>query len=88
VGVRIIFSGTFPPRRTARRHISGLGRVSTLPDLSKEFEDGGWRRQAQFRIPAPTSAPVLPTPELLDSARAKELLQVVADRVAQQPLRQ
>lgn len=60
----------------------------TLNGLSKEFEDGGWRRQAQFRISAPPSAPVFPTPERLDSARASELLQVVSDRVTQQPLRQ
>jgi hypothetical protein len=60
----------------------------TLIDFSKEFENGAWRRQAQFRISAPASVPGLPTPELLDSARSRELLQVVADRVAQQPLRQ
>jgi len=70
------FFGYFSPKENRTTSYIRTRTVSTLPDLSKEFEDGGWRRQAQFRIPAPTSAPVLPTPELLDSARAKELLQV------------
>lgn len=59
-----------------------------LAEVSKEFDAGGWRRQAQFRIPPPANAPVLPAPEQLEPARARELLQVVADRVARQPPRQ
>jgi len=91
---------TAPERRTHYRELAALMRQGTpadqaidqafggpLAEVSKGFEDGRWRREAQFRIPAPASGPVLPTPELLDSARARDLLQVVADRVAQQPLR-
>lgn len=58
-----------------------------LAELAREFDDGSWRRQAQFRIPPPESAPVLPAPERLEPATARKLLQVVADRVAQQPAR-
>jgi len=92
---------TTDERRTHYRELAALMRQGTPADqaveqafgvtlagLSKEFEDGGWRRQAQFRIAAPPSAVVLPTSEQLNPATAKELLQVVADRVAQQPMRQ
>lgn len=58
-----------------------------LAEVSREFDDGGWRRQAQFRIPPSANAPALPAPEQLEPAKARELLQVVADRVAQQPPR-
>ena len=59
-----------------------------LTEIAREFDDGSWRRQAQFRIPPPATAPVLPTPEQLEPAKARELLQVVADRVARQPPQQ
>lgn len=59
-----------------------------LTEIAREFDDGSWRRQAQFRLQPPATLPVLPTPEQLEPAKARELLQVVADRVAQQPPRQ
>jgi hypothetical protein len=92
---------TTAERRAHYRELAALMRQGTpadqavdqafgvpLAQLSQEFEDSRWRREAQFKIPAPKALPVLPTPELLDSTKARELLQLVADRVAQQPLRQ
>jgi hypothetical protein len=92
---------TTAERRAHYRELAALMRQGTpadqavtqafgipLAQLSQEFEDSRWRREAQFKIPAPKTGPVLPTPELLDAAKAKDLLQVVADRVAQQSLRQ
>jgi hypothetical protein len=92
---------TTPERRTHYRELTALMRQGTpaeqaveqafgrpLADVARELEDGRWRHEAQFRIPAPASGPELPAPEKLDSAKARDLLQVVADRVAQQPPRQ
>ena len=92
---------TTAERRAHYRELAALMRQGTpadqavdqafgvpLAQLSREFEDGRWRREAQFKIPAPRAGPVLSTPELLDSTKARDLLQLVADRVAQQPLRQ
>ena len=58
-----------------------------LAQVANEFDDGGWRHEAQYRIAAPANAPVLPAPAQLDPAAAREALQVVADRVANAPLR-
>ena len=59
---------------------------SSLAEVSKEFEDGRWHHEAQFKIPAPKTTPPVPAAELMDAGQTRTLLQVVADRVAQQPL--
>jgi hypothetical protein len=56
-----------------------------LAQLSKDFDDGRWRREVQFKIPAPAAVPALPSAERVDAAQVPGLLQVVADRIAQQP---
>ena len=89
---------TTPERRTRYRELAILMRQGSpaeeafsqafgLPivEVSKEFDDGHWRREAVFKIPAPKTAPALPLAEAVDSAQASTLLQLLADRVAQQP---
>ena len=56
-----------------------------LAQLSKDFDDGRWRRELQFKVPAPAAVPAVPGAERVESAQVPGLLQVVADRVAQEP---
>jgi hypothetical protein len=58
-----------------------------LAQLAEEFEDGKWRKQVNFKIPAPSDPVTVPVAERIDAAQANNLLQLIADRVAQQPLR-
>jgi hypothetical protein len=87
---------TTPEHRSQYRELASLMRQGTpaeeavsqafgvsLGDLSKQFDEGAWRRQASFRIPASAASPTLPTPERLDTARVNQLLQLIADRVSQ-----
>jgi hypothetical protein len=53
-----------------------------LADLAKEFDGGKWRKDAEYRMPAPAVKPALPDAVMLDAAQAKEQLQIVTDRVA------
>jgi len=88
---------TTPKRRAAYRDLAEQVRLGSPPmdavpisfgvplaELSKEFDDAKWRREAVYTIPAPSSLPVLPAPEPLDAAQAEELLRQVALRVAGQ----
>jgi hypothetical protein len=87
---------TTPERRKQFRELALLMRQGTpaaeavssafgvpLPELSKQFDDGTWKRQADYRIRPPATLPSLPPAERLDAAQATQLLQVIADRVAQ-----
>jgi hypothetical protein len=90
---------TTPERRAHYRELAALMRQGTpveqavndafgapLAVVSKDLDDAKWRREADFRIPATKSTIELPSPEHLEVAQSDTLLQVVADRVAQQPL--
>lgn len=89
---------TTPERKDHFRQLAALMRQGTpadmavsqafgmsLDELSKEFQDGHWKREVNFTIPAMKSDAVLPMPEKLESAQADKQLQVIADRVASQP---
>jgi hypothetical protein len=91
---------TTPERRAHYRELTALMRQGTPADqavaqafgiplakVAQQLEDGAWRRQAQFRIAAQAGGAPLPAPEQLDPARAREQLQLLAERVAQQPPR-
>ena len=84
---------TTPERRSRYRELALLMRQGTpaadavkdafgmpLEQLVAEFESGKWRKDVQYRLPAPTSLPVVPTPEKLDIGATNTLLQVVAGR--------
>jgi hypothetical protein len=54
-----------------------------LAQIAAEFEDGRWRREAQFRMSTPGGPIALPPATKL-APSADTLLQVVASRVSQQ----
>jgi hypothetical protein len=91
---------TTSERRAHYRDLTALMRQGTPAELavneafgaslavvSQDFDDGRWRRKAEYKIPPAKSATELPMPEHLDTVQSNALLQVVADRVAQQPER-
>jgi len=56
----------------------------SLQDLAAEFEEGKWRKQVQYKIPAPSSIESFPDPERVAADKAAALLKVIAERVEQQ----
>jgi hypothetical protein len=90
---------TTPDRRTHYRELAILMRQGTpaneavnqafglaLPEVAKDFEDGRWHHDAVFKIPPPKTPLTVPSAQAIDAAQAKAALQVLADRVVQQPL--
>jgi hypothetical protein len=89
---------TTPERRAHYRELAMLMRQgtpaveavsnsfqSTLDSVAKEFEQGKWRRAADFKLPPASSGTPMPPAQEIAAGQVDVLLHVIADRVAQHP---
>jgi hypothetical protein len=88
---------TTPERRAHYRELATLMRQgapvdqavtdsfgSTLDSVAKEFEQGRWRRTADFKLPPASPGAPVPAAEKVAAGQSEALLQAIADRVVQQ----
>jgi hypothetical protein len=58
---------------------------ASLADVTAQFNDGAWRKQATFKFPPTTTPIAVPNAEKVDASEVKRLLQVIAARVGKEP---
>lgn len=90
---------TTPERRAQYRELCVLMRQGAnaeeaiqsafgkpFAQVQAEFEDGHWRKSAQFRLSLPGAPQAAPATERLDSAEADKQLRQLAERVQAEPV--